>query len=402
MRVVNYQLVTTYSKYKFTALNKDNSSKPKDKDNKFLNNSFVISGALALAALGGYILTRNSKVNNNIIKSNNSNNEKIIKTNIIEKSDNLKKKVVLTNEKIANSLPKDLKEMLSVENKYDYFKNSLLSQKDLKIAGVGANSIVYNLDFLDDYVLKILKKKKKFDPNQIPIGLFPEDINLGQPIWKHPDDNSILILKKVSGIPNSIKNWSNVIFDDNIKMPHCVTSEQAQVYFDKISKISSMDQKVFDDLAYQIKVLDSTSKFDGDKIPGFKIDSVNPNNLLVDFEKNKLSVIDYFAKNNSAYQNSYMDMLAVISDFTLYPEYYDRLNQSQRVELVNCLNVIEDKSYKAAQKVGLSTDKTIFLNYINKMNKYFPIPSVKKSDNEVYVRSYDIRALDLVEKFNKH
>ena len=50
--------------------------------------------------------------------------------------------------------------------------------------------------------------------------------------------------------------------------------------------------------------------------------------------------------------------------------------------------------------MGLSTDKNVFLNFINKMNKYFPIPSVKKSETEEYIRSYDVRAKALVEMFN--
>ncbi len=95
-----------------------------------------------------------------------------------------------------------------------------------------------------------------------------------------------------------------------------------------------------------------------------------------------------------------MDMVAMISDFTLYPEYYDHLNSSQQEKLLQCLKIIENKSFKAAEKVGLSTDKEIFLNFINKINKYFPIPSVKKSDAEEYIRSYDVRAKAFVDMFN--
>ena len=93
-------------------------------------------------------------------------------------------------------------------------------------------------------------------------------------------------------------------------------------------------------------------------------------------------------------------MVAVIGDFTLYPEYYDRLNHEQQKKLIQCLKTIENKSFKAAEKAGLSTDKNIFLSFINKMNKYFPIPSVKKSETEEYIRSYDVRAKAFVEMFS--
>lgn len=394
MKIVFHPFISSYSKYHFTASRENKSVKENVNNNKFRNNSLIIAGALCLAGVGIYISKRRPPVKNPVIKPQEIHNAPKIQP---------KPEIKITklpDEKLAKSLPQELVAKLSVGNNYEKFKQLLLTPDSTKIAGSGANSVVYNIDFLDDYVLKVLNSNKKADPNRIPIGLFPENINLGQPVWEHPDKKGILILKKVSGEPNSIKNWSCTIFDENVKLPRSVTQEQANEYFDKISKISQMDQEVFDDLANQIKVLDVTSKYHGDVTPGFKTDSVNPNNLLVDFEKNKLGIIDYFAKDNAVYQNSYMDMVAVISDFTLYPEYYDHLNTEQQKKLIQYLKTIENKSFKAAKKVGLSTDKNVFLNFINKMNKYFPIPSVKKSETEEYIRSYDVRAKALVEMFN--
>ena len=400
MKICFQPFVNSYSIYHFTASGENKSLKRNGEDNNFRNNSLILAGALCLAGIGIYIARRKPNVKNNGFKSQEIINTQNVKPNIKKQPEPEIKIIKLPDEKIANSLPEELVSKLSVGDNYQNFKNFLSAPDNAKIAGVGANSVVYNIDFLDDYVLKVMKSKQKADPNKIPIGLFPDGVNLGQPVWEHPDNKSVLILKKVSGQPNSIKNWSDTIYDKNLNLPRAVTQEQALEYFEKITKIADMNQPVFDDLANQMKVLDVTSKYQGDKTPGFKTDSVNPNNLLVDFENNKLGVIDYFAKENAVYQNSYMDMVAVIGDFTLYPEYYDRLNHEQQKKLIQCLKTIENKSFKAAEKAGLSTDKNIFLSFINKMNKYFPIPSVKKSETEEYIRSYDVRAKAFVEMFS--
>lgn len=394
MKVIFNTFASSYPGYKFTACGGNCSAKENIENKKSRNNSLILAGALCLAGAGIYILRRKPHVNNRVIKPQEVNNVPKVQP---EPEIKITK---LPDEKLAKSLPQELVAKLLAGDNYEKFKQLLLNPDNAKIAGSGADSVVYNIDFLDDYVLKVLNAKQKDDINKIPIGLFAENINLGQPVWQHPDKKGIYILKKVHGEPNSIKNWPCTIFDKDAKLPRSVTKEQAQEYFGKISKIALMDQQVFDDLASQIKILDVTSKYRGDAIPGFKTDSVNPNNLMVDFEKNKLGIIDYFAKENDVYQNSYMDMVAVISDFTLYPEYYDRLNPEQQTKLVQYIKTIENKSFKAAKKVGLSTDKNIFLNYINKMNKYFPIPSVKKSETEKYIRRYDVRAKAFVEMFN--
>ena len=55
------------------------------------------------------------------------------------------------------------------------------SQKPENILGQGANSVVYKIPQLDDYVLKVLNKD---DPNKINMNEFPSDVNLGQPVWQ--------------------------------------------------------------------------------------------------------------------------------------------------------------------------------------------------------------------------
>ena len=238
MKICFQPFVNSYSKYYFASSDENKSLKRNGEDNNFRNNSLILAGALCLAGIGIYIARRKPNVKNNGFKPQEFVNTQNVKPNIKKQPEAEIKIIKLPDEKIANSLPEELVSKLSVGDNYQNFKNFLSAPDDAKIAGVGANSIVYNMDFLDDYVLKVMKSKQKADPNKIPIGLFPDGVNLGQPVWEHPDNKSVLILKKVSGQPNSIKNWSDTIYDKNLNLPRAVTQERALEYFEKITKIA--------------------------------------------------------------------------------------------------------------------------------------------------------------------
>jgi len=77
----------------------------------------------------------------------------------------------------------------------------LMSQADENLRGMGANSKVYNIPYLNNYVLKVLNKD---DPNGINMNEFPSTINMGQPIWQDDKNPRLLILKKVEGVEHSI------------------------------------------------------------------------------------------------------------------------------------------------------------------------------------------------------
>lgn len=304
--------------------------------------------------------------------------------------------------KLTDSLPGDIKLELAKGNKFKKFENFINNPDEKYLTGKGANSNVYNIPFLDKYVLKIIKPESKLDLSQQYVRLFPDDINLGQPVWQHRNNPRILLLKKIEGEPYSIKNWTSTLYNPAVKAPQNVTQAQADLYYKHISKVSKMDQSVFDELARQIKILDTTKKYEGDNLIGFKTDSINPNNLMVDFKNNTIHIIDYFAKDNTHHKNSYMDMVAIMTDFTLLPEYRDLLKPQQQKELVNIIKTIHNKALLAAQKHGVSTDKNDFLEFINEINRYddFRPMSVKKQDRGEYIRLYPQRAEELLSIIN--
>ena len=114
-----------------------------------------------------------------------------------------------------------------------------------KPLGVGANSKVYEIPSNKDYVVKVLNK---IDPNHIEIGRFPDDVNVGQPIWQSPVNPQILILKRVMGKEHSIPNWSGTIFNKKTKEPEQISKIKARIFSSKVHKIASMEDKAYDDL----------------------------------------------------------------------------------------------------------------------------------------------------------
>ena len=259
-----------------------------------------------------------------------------------------------------------------------------LTEKYIKpenIKGSGANSVVYNMPEYPNYVLKVLNKP---DPNHVNMRDLPINMNFGQPIWS---DGNIQILKKLEGWEHSAEGWTKIIYNPETKRPQPVTKEQAAVFSKKIGIIAEFPESSFKDIAQKIQILEEK---------GYKVDSINPNNLLVD-EKNKaLNVVDFFRimpwdKPKNVFSNSYYDILAMIADFTLFPEYYDKLDGEDKNILLNNIEKIKTKAKKGAMEAGLSTSVAKFAKYIYYIVQ-FPECQVQNICN--YVRKYDRRFVD--------
>ena len=265
-----------------------------------------------------------------------------------------------------------------------------LAQTEENKLGQGANSIVYSIPHLDDYVLKVLNKD---DPNRINMNEFPSNINLGQPVWQDERNPRILILKKIEGKEHSIPNWSKTIWDGANYTPLNVTKEQAMLFHTQLNDLANMPQSAFDQLAEDVKVLSEK---------GYKLDSINPNNLIVDTDKKQIHIIDYFKVNNPQefhlYQNSYMDLVAVALDFTLFPEYYDKMGETEKIDTIENAKTIRDKIFNGAEKAGLSCDDERFKTFIRTTSRWFPAHSVpNEKTGGVYFRYYDVRLEDFLD-----
>ena len=293
---------------------------------------------------------------------------------------------VLSFKRLNEAMPRELAS--KIPNGVD-IRDLLENAKTRKnIIGSGANSVVYNIPQLDDYVLKVLNSE---DANTIFENEFPEDVNVGQPIWQDPENPRHLVLKKVEGKEHSIPNWNTTIWDPARFSPLPVTKEQATLFCKQVDELAKFPQTAFDELAQKAKMLDEK---------GYKIDSINPNNLIVDKEKEKIHIIDFFkvaSHERDVYRNSYMDLVAVALDFTLFPEYFDKMDCSEQRKTMENVETIESKVLEASKKCGFSCDKNRFKTFIRTTSRWFTAHSVPNEKTKgVYYRYYDVRLDDFI------
>ncbi len=284
-------------------------------------------------------------------------------------------------EKIAfkGNLPNDISK--NIPDGYMIDDLIFMAQNNINLRGIGANSKVYDIPYLSDYVLKVLNKK---DPNGVDMKEFPSDVNLGQPVWQSEDNPRLIILKKVEGVEHSIPSWSTTMWDNALQMPLRVTKEQSDIYFNCVDKVAQMPQEAFNELCEKVRILDEKD---------YKVDSINPNNLIVD--EDEIHIIDYFKVKpweKSVYQNSSYDLVAIMLDFTLMSEYFDLMDDNQKAAFLKNAKTIFGKVQQGAINSGLSTDIEKYKTFITETSKWFVSASVFDDDGTERIRRYDHRA----------
>ena len=254
------------------------------------------------------------------------------------------------------------------------------------ILGTGANSTVYSFNNpkLDKWALKVDKIPFKTNSNSVftktPDNF--EGVNMGQEIATA--GNKYRILKRIQGNVHSIKDWSYKI---NGNIP--VTELEALQFVSSLYEIANFPQSTFDDYAMQLKLL-------GEK--GFKQDSINPNNILVDSKNQKLHIIDFFKADNEAHVNSRIDLINVLLDFSFFDKFYEKLDKTGKEELIKSAETIINKCNIASKKAGLPQDEKIYLTYLTEVDKWFGIHLVEKGGD--YRTRYD-RMKKLLPSINK-
>lgn len=256
------------------------------------------------------------------------------------------------------------KSVMDFENKVWFTEKPLceLLKKSIdskNLLGEGLNSKVYSIIGIQDYVVKIYKKKF-LGVNSILNKIFTveddfEGRNMGQVIGKIND--GIFILKKQNGQEHSVKFWSDYCAD---KLN--VTEKDAHNFLKDIKKIAKMPGETYEDYADKIQYLASK---------GYKTDSINPNNLLIDYEKNEINIIDFFKASEPAHKDSVYDMFCPLLDFSLYKKFHGLLNEEEKKEFVDSSKVIINKCFIAAKKKELPTDENTYINYITEVDKWF-------------------------------
>ncbi|MFI3301391.1 MAG: hypothetical protein R3Y28_08250 [Candidatus Gastranaerophilales bacterium] len=204
---------------------------------------------------------------------------------------------------------------------------------------------VFNIPEIDDFVLKVKKPYtttlKKLDESksvfQETADCYP-DLNFGQPIIHN--ENGVSILKKVKGVPSSLDQWAKYL-----KNPALITSEVSKTFLSHLDSVSKMPQKSYDEFA--TRVLACTEH---------EIDSINPNNTLIDYKNKSINIVDLFdepVKNS----NSREDMIFSLLDGVLHTTFREKLSKHEQKLVNKYSKQIIKKCNIAGEKAGLGLDK---------------------------------------------
>ena len=235
--------------------------------------------------------------------------------------------------------------------------------------GAGANSLVYSFSdpVLSKWALKVDKEPFSNEKGFV-IRKSRDDfygMNMGQEIARIGD--RYRILKKIEGVPHSLLDWSPKI---NVgEKPSYIESVE---FLNSIKKISDFPQSSFDDYAKQLKLL--TEK-------GYKQDSINPNNIIVDYDEKKLHIIDSYKVPHPSHANSRVDLINVLLDFAFFSQFHEALSDEEKDELVNASKIIILKSNLASKKMGIDQDEKTYLTYLTDVDKWFG-PAIKDTGGD--------------------
>jgi len=271
----------------------------------------------------------------------------------------------------------------------EIIKRTLFTEESLLLKkspiGEGGDSKVFEIPGLDDFVLKVYKGNDNLLMNSVKhnevFGFvqitdpFEGKANFGQSVailtssGKRMADNlheageTIFngnILLKQKGTEHSIQGWTHFV-----EHPQELTVKQVQKFLGDITKVASLPQKAFDNFAKSIKLL--TEK-------DFKMDSINPNNLLID--KDAINIVDFFYPREDLipdFKNSYFDMIGSLLDFRLFEHYHNLLDKNHQKELENASKTIIQKSLTAAKnpEINLTTDEQVYAKYLTKLDEIY-------------------------------
>lgn len=229
-------------------------------------------------------------------------------------------------------------------NFLDSIENILVKENYI---GEGATHTVYKIPNNDTFLIRIpfsevFKKKASLKKSKDTF----QNNNLGQKIATIGKNIEIII--KQTGEPNGIKKWLKV-FELN-KFPE----EELPEFIENLKKNSQMEEKAYNTLAEEIKLV---------KKKGKSFDFFNPQNILRDKDKQSFNLVDigdefYFKKRVAI--SSYDCILYSLLDENNFTKAYDLANDTQKKEMQNYGHEIKEKVKIASNKNSLSKNNFLF------------------------------------------
>ena len=231
--------------------------------------------------------------------------------------------------------------------------------KRCKELGVGASKRVWLFPELEDYVVALMYRLpvKKKAPKIQAVNMKYSECNFGEPIATN--GYNILIMERVPGVSNSCKY---IQANDYICANNTATRQMAKEYLAKLELFKNFPQAAYDDLIRQVEICAKQGEF---------IDFLNPNNILIDTDKNMFHIIDLFSKKESSPIRSFVSKNRTVA------------KTSGVYDAIHLLLCPRQQSYFLEQMTTAEKAKTINMskNVINKVIQASKNTSLPKTDD---------------------
>lgn len=223
------------------------------------------------------------------------------------------------------------------------------------ILGRGRDSVCYQIPGVKNFVFKLtspasLKKENILELPIIEITDEFEGRNFGQEIAKIGND--IKILRRVEGVAHSFPCWIDYLLKKKE-----LKKKQAEVFLGRLKKISQFDQTSYNVFAESLTFLNKK---------GIKMDSINPNNLIIDIKSENFGIVDV-EKNDL--RNTHYDMISSLLDMALFRDIYNLLDEKQQKELLQAAKTIIYKCNNTKAIFNLKDDVENYSEFLSQMDK---------------------------------
>ena len=188
--------------------------------------------------------------------------------------------------------------------------------REENLLGMGREKDVYKIDNLPDYAFCVIRDK--YDPDK-PITPFYQCFQTASvtdsdlPIMMN--NNGMYIKKCIDGKSHSIPNWGKKFHGTEP-----LTYEDIKYFMHSLREISEFPALSYVNLARALQKLNAEC---------IRIDTINPNNILIDKDLQTIKIIDFGSEDNKLPLgierpiNGLSDMEAVLCDSLMYTRYYD-------------------------------------------------------------------------------
>ena len=240
--------------------------------------------------------------------------------------------------------------------------------KEENLLGRGREKDVYKIDNLPDYALCVIRDKH--DPDK-PITPFHQcfqttsvtDSDL--PIMMN--DNGMYIKKCINGKSHSIPNWGKKFHGTEP-----LVYEDIKYFMNSLKELSEFPALSYVNFAKALQKLNS-------EFPSIRIDTINPNNILIDKDLQTIKIIDFGSEDNKLPPgmarpiNGLSDMEAILCDSMMYTRYYDMATDEDKAKLDEYAKNIIKKCGVAAKVTNIGNFPLNTERYVSDIDERMPL-----------------------------